>query len=859
MERCAEYAVAYAAALAEAGRRHAQRRRFAGRADRAATLPRGGAAVRAAGDRRAEVAVVAAGFAAHLRQRDADPGRHGRLGGRRARAGSSGRHGRGLPDRRAGDRHLGQSRSGAACWRGARPSRSGRRPRTCWKPCGRCGHARFVLSSGCTLAVDTPAANLAAMLDAAREFGDRSMRSHRPEEPSHDQAPRTAFWWSARAGSRRSTSPPTAQPAHARGGRSAIAGSSRPGSGRGGRPHRRGLYDDLAQALAHPGVDHRLDLHAAARPLPARAGRRRGRQAHAHREAGRHQPGRTRHDARGGARGRRAHGGRLRAPLEPAVPTLKAMLADNALGRPYYVEADYLSHNGSWWSGWNDARTSPKASARSWSAAAMRSTPCGGLPRPASSRRPRPWRLCRRRRIPQGQRREYNPRLQHLDRRRAADGIRRPGSGPGEVRQRRGGQGLGERRLHHALSFPLRIFGNLGTVFDNRVWSHKFPGQTDWVELPTILPDSSDVGHHPFQAEIDHFVECVRSGRESHCNLDDAIKTHEVAFAALESAKTRQPVRGGAGGTENAMSGLFSHQAELATTGSGPRHAQESRPCRRRRGRPRSPGRMPRRRSHARSPPVKRMSITPFRGSISLNTRSTARFGPPAVAATSILRTTSLPLIATVTQFWRIRARVAANFSRTWYVPGPTVTLTRTPWRARRSGKAPGRWCRRSAGRRRGPPISRHAVGPAPSRTTNSVPGRQRLPAESLIVLAPRKPKTIRCASVGPPPAPKPAVPVAADHAAPVEIDTRARRERILLTQGDDLQRVLRVGQTVAIVESFQCARSCPTAVPAVDSDELLDAVEIDVGQATVGPGLAQQPNPVPVNLTVAEAPGSSL
>jgi len=27
------------------------------------------------------------------------------------------------------------------------------------------------------------------------------------------------------------------------------------------------------------------------------------------------------------------------------------MLADGAFGRPYYVEADYLSHNGSWWFG----------------------------------------------------------------------------------------------------------------------------------------------------------------------------------------------------------------------------------------------------------------------------------------------------------------------------------------------------------------------------------------------------------------------------------------------------------------------------------------------------------------------------
>ena len=55
--------------------------------------------------------------------------------------------------------------------------------------------------------------------------------------------------------------------------------------------------------------------------------------------------------------------------------------------------------------------------------------------------------------------------------------------------------------------------------------------------------NTSSVSHHPFQAEIDHLVECVRHGRESHCNLEDAIKTHEIAFAAIESCRTRQPVR----------------------------------------------------------------------------------------------------------------------------------------------------------------------------------------------------------------------------------------------------------------------------------------------------------------------------
>ena len=92
-------------------------------------------------------------------------------------------------------------------------------------------------------------------------------------------------------------------------------------------------------------------------------------------------------------------------------------------------------------------------------------------------------------------------------------------------------------------TFPVRVFGSRGSVLENRVWSHKFPGQKGWVEIPSILPDSGDVSHHPFQGEIDHFVECLEKGVESHCALDDAVKTHEVVFAAQECYRTGQPVK----------------------------------------------------------------------------------------------------------------------------------------------------------------------------------------------------------------------------------------------------------------------------------------------------------------------------
>ena len=92
-------------------------------------------------------------------------------------------------------------------------------------------------------------------------------------------------------------------------------------------------------------------------------------------------------------------------------------------------------------------------------------------------------------------------------------------------------------------AFPIEIFGNKGSVKNNRIWSHKYPEQKEWKVIDAICPDSSDVTHHPFQGEIDHFIECIENDVESHCNLDDAIKTHEVVFAAQECYRTGQPVK----------------------------------------------------------------------------------------------------------------------------------------------------------------------------------------------------------------------------------------------------------------------------------------------------------------------------
>lgn len=228
----------------------------------------------------------------------------------------------------------------------------------------------------------------------------------------------------------------------------------------------------------------------------------------------------------------------------PLFEMLKRMLADDAFGRPYYVEADYLSHNGSWWSGWNDARTVEQGvsamlvggchavDALRWFAAPGEFEAADPVEVFAFSGGYR-----------KGSTSEYNPILD--DWTEGAPPMEYDGLEVALVRFASGAVGKISVNADCIMPyrFPIRIFGDRGSVFDNRVWSHKYPGQTDWLELPTILPDSSDVSHHPFQGEIDHFIECLQSDVESHCNLEDALKTHEVVFAAQQCYQTGQPVK----------------------------------------------------------------------------------------------------------------------------------------------------------------------------------------------------------------------------------------------------------------------------------------------------------------------------
>lgn len=86
--------------------------------------------------------------------------------------------------------------------------------------------------------------------------------------------------------------------------------------------------------------------------------------------------------------------------------------------------------------------------------------------------------------------------------------------------------------------FGINLVGTEGSIRNNKIYSRKnFPGQTDWVEVPTVLPDSGDVSHHPFKHEVDHFVQCIQTDTESHTNIADAYITHEIVLAADRSGE----------------------------------------------------------------------------------------------------------------------------------------------------------------------------------------------------------------------------------------------------------------------------------------------------------------------------------
>jgi predicted dehydrogenase len=198
----------------------------------------------------------------------------------------------------------------------------------------------------------------------------------------------------------------------------------------------------------------------------------------------------------------------------PLFELIRAQLADNTVGRVYYGEVDYWHGIGPWYKqyGWNvkkDVGVSSLLSAGLHAMDGLRWFMGGKVVEVTQYATD----ICG----PEFKEYEYPPTTVTIC--RFDDG--------------RIGKVVSGIACRQPYVFNINLVGEHGTIRNNQVYSTlKYPGQTSWATVPTILPDSGDVSHHPFTGEVAHLVECIQTGKESHANAADAFLTHEVCFAA---------------------------------------------------------------------------------------------------------------------------------------------------------------------------------------------------------------------------------------------------------------------------------------------------------------------------------------
>jgi len=302
------------------------------------------------------------------------------------------------------------------------------------------------------------------------------------------------------------------------------------------------LYDNVADALTHDGIDAvsictPQHVHCENAVAAARAGK------HMIVEkpvANSLAEMRQMRDAVNAAGVKTVAGFVLR--WNPLFQSIKRLIADGTLGEVFYVEADYQSYNSAWWGGWEQGRRidmshSAMAVAGCHAVDALRWFAGRGETEPADPVEVFAYAGGKRK----GKTLQYNPVANEWS---DQPPMEYDGLEVALVRFANGAMGKVSVNFEgiQPYTFPLSVFGDRGTVKNNRLFAPQSPDETDWREIPGICPDSSDVTHHPFQGEIDHFIQCLQDDVESHCNLADVIKTHEVFFAAHQCYQTNRPV-----------------------------------------------------------------------------------------------------------------------------------------------------------------------------------------------------------------------------------------------------------------------------------------------------------------------------
>lgn len=92
--------------------------------------------------------------------------------------------------------------------------------------------------------------------------------------------------------------------------------------------------------------------------------------------------------------------------------------------------------------------------------------------------------------------------------------------------------------------FNIGVYGTEGSIRNDEVFApNLFPGQSNFLRVPCIVPDSGDVSHHPFRGEVSHFLDCIIGDQRPFPDLEDAAQTQAICFAADLSAEQGRPVK----------------------------------------------------------------------------------------------------------------------------------------------------------------------------------------------------------------------------------------------------------------------------------------------------------------------------
>jgi len=91
-------------------------------------------------------------------------------------------------------------------------------------------------------------------------------------------------------------------------------------------------------------------------------------------------------------------------------------------------------------------------------------------------------------------------------------------------------------------TFNINMVGSHGSIKNDQFYSKKIEGLQGWSKLDVQLIDSGDVSNHPYEQQFTYFAECLNAGKDPHNNLENAVDTHRVIFAADRSAESGKPV-----------------------------------------------------------------------------------------------------------------------------------------------------------------------------------------------------------------------------------------------------------------------------------------------------------------------------